>query len=95
MKSRDIIYKDRNIQKKSERSLVVIFIDGLEINYDTIKCMLKINKNEVVKMVRISSCFEMIERLSSYVKELGIDKGRGDRVYLYSEGRLMPYDCDI
>ena len=95
MKSTDIIYKDRNIPKKSERSLVVILIDDLEINYDTIKCMLKINKNEVVRMVRISSCFDMIERISSYVKELGIDKGRGDRVYLYSEGRLMPYDCNI
>ena len=95
MRSTNIIDKDRNSQKKSEQRLVVVFLDSSEINYDTIKCMLKINKNEVVKMVRISSCFEMIERLSSYVKELGIDKGRGDRVYLYSEGRLMPYDCDI
>lgn len=95
MRSTDIIYKDRNSQKKSEQCLVVVFIDNSEINCENIKNMIHINKNEVLRMVRIISSEEMCDRIISYVKELGIDKGKGDKVYLYSERGLMPYDCEI
>lgn len=95
MRSTNIIDKDRNSQKKSEQRLVVVFIDSSEINCENIQNMLQINKNEVLRMVRIISSEEMCDRIISYVKELGIDKGKGDKVYLYSERGLMPYDCEI
>lgn len=93
MRSTDIIYKDRNVQSKPERTMVVVFIDAPKINCDFIKKMIQIKKTDVVRMVRICSSNNMIERMNSYVMDLGIDKGKGDRIYLYSEGRLMPYDC--
>ena len=73
----------------------MVFIDSSEINCENIQNMLQINKNEVLRMVRIISSEEMCDRIISYVKELGIDKGKGDKVYLYSERGLMPYDCEI
>lgn len=95
MKDKDIIYKDKNAKKRFRRSLVVVFTDESEITNDTVKSMLSINNNEALRIVKVRlNDEETNKKITSYTKDLGIGKENGDRVYIFSERGLVPYDCE-
>ncbi len=87
-----MIHKRRVKEKIAQKCVVVVFSDK-QIDISLVRTMLNLSSDIVVRIVVYMDEVLVHYRICAYAEEIGVDKRRGDKIFLYKKGEMIAYDC--